>query len=580
MEGTHPKSTIRGAHHLAFRCRDAEQTRWFYEDVLGLPMAAALALTETPIGEPRPYLHIFFEMADGSFLAFFDDPDFAKGNAFGRQDPFDAHLALQVDDEAEMMAMRARVLEAGMFCSDVVDHGFIRSVYFHDPNGMLLEGDVQDGNTRRDDAIRACRCAASASRVDDADARTERGDLRRQKARLARKEAFVTAEPRCKYERKPILVAFREEAQFKDTYAGALDSVALPAHLLRPIDRPSKTVVVFMHPTASGAYLPLVNGLTKAGVHCVWCDSRYRVDSSLIMEKVAIDLGQCIKTLKERFDYETVVLGGWSGGGSLSLFYQAESESPTVTETPAGDPPDLTRAQLIAPDGIMLIAAHLARHQTLTQFLDPSISDEANPEARDPALDIYNPANPNQPPYTSEFLTRYAEEQIARNRRITRWVRDKLAAFRAAGQATKEHGFVVHGTLADPRWLDPTIDPNDREAGGCFLGDPKVVNDSPIGLARFSSLRSWLSQWSYDDANADGERCAARIKVPALVVGNTADDAITPSHTHRLFEAVGHDDKELHWIEGANHYYFGQPGKTAEAVRLCVDWMRRKALLA
>lgn len=158
MEGTHPKSTIRGAHHLAFRCRDAEQTRWFYEDVLGLPMAAALALTESPIGEPRPYLHIFFEMADGSFLAFFDDPDFARGDAFGRQDPFDAHLALQVDGEAEMMAMRARVLEAGMFCSDVVDHDFIRSVYFHDPNGMLLEATCKTAT--HDETLQSERASA------------------------------------------------------------------------------------------------------------------------------------------------------------------------------------------------------------------------------------------------------------------------------------------------------------------------------------------------------------------------------------------------------------------------------------
>ena len=82
--------------------------------------------------------------------------------------------------------------------------------------------------------------------------------------------------------------------------------------------------------------------------------------------------------------------------------------------------------------------------------------------------------------------------------------------------------------MADPRWLDPTVDPNERVPGTCYLGDPQVVNMSPVGLARFSTLRSWLSQWSYDDAHADGVACGRDIAVPALVIGNLADDACTP----------------------------------------------------
>lgn len=73
---------------------------------------------------------------------------------------------------------------------------------------------------------------------------------------------------------------------------------------------------------------------------------------------------------------------------------------------------------------------------------------------------------------------------------------------------------------------------------------------SPVGLARFCTLRSWLSQWSYDDANGDGVDCGHDIAVPALVIGNSADDACTPSHTRRLFEAIGHPDKEIHEIPG------------------------------
>ena len=382
--------------------------------------------------------------------------------------------------------------------------------------------------------------------------------------------------PNYKTTRSPILIVFEEKSPFKDTYAGEIGRVALQAHWITPVDNPSDTVTIFMHPTGGGSYLPMLNALAKVGVHTVWCDSRYRgTDSALIMEKVAIDLGACVREMKERYGYKKVVLGGWSGGGSLSLFYQSEAESPSVTQTPAGEPPNLTEQGFIAADGIMLIAAHVARHRTFTQWLDPSVIDEQHPENRDPELDIYNPDNPNQPPYTPEFLARFEEAQIARNRRITQFVKDKLAAYRAAGEINREYAFVVHRTMADPRWLDSSIDPNDRAPNWCFLGDPKIVNDSPVGLARYCSLRSWLSQWSYDDANADGIRCAQKITVPALVIGNTADDGITPSHTNALYDSVGNSDKEIHWIEGANHYYFGQPDKAKEAAELCYDWLER-----
>ena len=125
-------------------------------------------------------------------------------------------------------------------------------------------------------------------------------------------------------------------------------------------------------------------------------------------------------------------------------------------------------------------------------------------------LDLYAAGSPNQPPYPTEFLERYRAAQLARVRRITASVKERLGALRAAGRPNDERAFVVHGTLADPRVLDPSIDPNEREPGVSFLGDPRVVNDGPIGLARFCSLRSWLSQWSVDDANADGVRAAAR----------------------------------------------------------------------
>lgn len=382
------------------------------------------------------------------------------------------------------------------------------------------------------------------------------------------------------YERIPYIIVFKEKAAFKDTYGGEIGRVTLKAHLLKPKDRSSTTVIVFMHPIGGGEYLPMPIALAKAGFHVIYCNSRYPgVDYALIMEKVAVDLGACVRDAKERWKYKKVVLAGWSGGGSLSAFYQSEAEHPTIRCTPAGDPPDLTTAGLVPADGVMFLAAHVSRARTLTEWMDASIVDELRPDQRDRELDLYDPDNPNQPPYHPDFIERYRAEQLRRNRRITTWVKGKLEELRSRGRGADEFSFVVHGTMADPRFLDPAIDPNDRRPRWCYLGNPQVVNNGPIGLARFCTLRSWLSQWSVDDSNADGELCTSRIQVPVLVVGNSADDACTPSHTHRLYQAVSHSRKELAEIVGAMHYYIGQPRQLEDAVRVIARWMEANQLV-
>ena len=208
--------------------------------------------------------------------------------------------------------------------------------------------------------------------------------------------------------------------------------------------------------------------------------------------------------------------------------------------------------------------------------MDPSIEDESRPFERNPEWNIFAPDGP-KPPFSQAFLAEYRARQIARNRRITAWVKAELAALKAAGLENHERCFTVQGTMADPRWVDPSVDPNDRPPNHCMLGDPFVVNDGPVGLARFSTLRSWLSQWSYDDSNADGLKCAARIECPMLVIENSADDACTPSHAARLMAAASACDIEHHVIQSANHYYFGQPELCAEAAAKVKDWLVRQA---
>ncbi|MEO5738278.1 MAG: alpha/beta hydrolase, partial [Variovorax sp.] len=310
--------------------------------------------------------------------------------------------------------------------------------------------------------------------------------------------------------------------------------------------------------------------------------SRYpKKDSALIMEKVCYDLGQYVKWAKESCGYKKVVLVGWSGGGSLSLFYQSQAENPSITHTPAGDEYDLVAARLIPADGIIFIAAHLSRAETLTEWLDPSIRNELDPDDRDLELDIYNPACPNKPPFSPAFVARFRAAQVARSRKITQWAKDMLATLKARNEGEVERGFVVHRTMCDVRWIDASVDPNGRKPNHCYLGDPRSANSAPAGLARFSTLRSWLSQFSYDASQAKGPLSAARItRTPVLQIENQADDAVPATHNPAIFQALATPDKEMVTIQGATHYYLGQPEQLRQCIDTVIGWSRKKNLLS
>ncbi len=127
---------IKGLHHNAYRCRDSEETRKFYEEFLGLPLAATLEIGETKTGRETRALHTFYELDDGSYLAFFDVPD--EPFEFKTQRDDDLHIALEVSRE-DLMAMFEKGKAAGMDTRGVSDHGFIDSIYFRDPNGYVIE---------------------------------------------------------------------------------------------------------------------------------------------------------------------------------------------------------------------------------------------------------------------------------------------------------------------------------------------------------------------------------------------------------------------------------------------------------
>ena len=139
---------IKGLHHNAYRCRDSEETRVFYEGFLGLKMTHALRIGETKTGRSVQALHTFFEMGDGSFLAFFEVPE--NPFAFKPQSDFDLHIALEVDAPT-MDAMIAKAGAAGQELRGPVDHGFIRSIYLRDPNGYVVELTTKTGIAAAED---------------------------------------------------------------------------------------------------------------------------------------------------------------------------------------------------------------------------------------------------------------------------------------------------------------------------------------------------------------------------------------------------------------------------------------------
>ena len=129
-------SKIQNLHHAAYRCRDSEATRQFYEDFLGLPLVDAFPITTTKSERETQVLHSFYQMADGSCIAFFEEP--SEPFDFKSQRDFDLHIALQVD-RATLDAMFAKGKAAGIETRGVSDHGFLDSIYFRDPNGYVIE---------------------------------------------------------------------------------------------------------------------------------------------------------------------------------------------------------------------------------------------------------------------------------------------------------------------------------------------------------------------------------------------------------------------------------------------------------
>jgi len=347
-----------------------------------------------------------------------------------------------------------------------------------------------------------------------------------------------------------------------------------------------KTAIIASHYVGDWANHYLGTYMAKRGYGFLGWNTRCvgaTVATGFNLEHALIDLGVGVRWLRDVAGVENVVILGNSGGASLMGAYQAQALDPHLD--PGSAPAELL-AHLPPADLYISLAAHSGRAKVLTEWLDPSVTDENDPLSRDPELDMFNPDN--GPPYSTEFLERYRSAQAARNERITKWAEAELQRLRegipVSGQALAANAtfgvaskdgvfdrfFLLPRQFADPRFLDLTLDPSKREAG-CYMGDPLQSNYSGYGLAPFTSAREWLAMWSLSRTQVRIDHQMPRITQPALVISANHDQGCFPSHAQAIYDALGSTDKKLVSLDGA--HYFEHSGSRDELADVIASWL-------
>ncbi|WP_295647486.1 alpha/beta hydrolase [uncultured Dietzia sp.] len=310
--------------------------------------------------------------------------------------------------------------------------------------------------------------------------------------------------------------------------------------------------------------------LAERGFGFLGWNTRFRgAEQHFILDAALSDIGVGVRWLREQAGVEKVILLGNSGGGSLMAAYHSQSVAPSVTALPGMN---LTAGvnELPRADGYISSAAHLGRPEVLTSWMDGAVVDENDPLATDESLDLF--VGDNGPPYSAEFVERYRAAQERRNYRITEWVVAELERLKAAGY--HDRPFSVCRTWADPRMVDPTLEPTNREPNLCYAGVPERANRSVFGIASGTTLRSWLSLWSLEHSQTRAYRHLPNIEVPALVINGNQDTGVFPSDAQSIFDQIGSSDKQLHTLE-ANHYFLN-PGARDVQADLIADWIRER----
>jgi pimeloyl-ACP methyl ester carboxylesterase len=314
----------------------------------------------------------------------------------------------------------------------------------------------------------------------------------------------------------------------------------------------------------------LADYMATRGIGFLGWNTRFRgFETNFLLDHALVDIGVGVRWLREVQGVDTVVLLGNSGGGSLMAAYQSQAVDPNVTPL-QGMRPAAGLTELPPADGYVATAAHPGRPEVLTAWMDAAVVDESDPVATDPELDLFNETN--GPPYSPEFLTRYRSAQIARNHAITDWVETELKRVRAAGFSDRP--FTVMRTWADPRMVDPSIEPTTRQPNQCYAGVPAKANRSAHGIAATCTLRNWLGMWSLRVAQTRAEPHLARITCPALVINAEADTGVFPSDAQRIHDALASTNKAQASIN--TDHYFTTPGARSEQADTIARWITKR----
>ncbi len=312
----------------------------------------------------------------------------------------------------------------------------------------------------------------------------------------------------------------------------------------------------------------LASYLAERGFGFLGWNTRFRgSEAHFLLDHALAEIGVGVRWLREEAGVDKIVLLGNSGGGSLMSAYQSQAVEPNVRPVPGMRP--VPAIESLPPcDLLVALAAHSGRPEVLTNWLDPSVTDETDPLSADPALDPFNPDN--GPPFSAEFQARYRMAQRDRNERITDWVLGQLDAL--ATTRARDRLFIVPRSWADLRMIDPAIEPSDRRPNWCYLGDPLKANYGVFGVGTVSTLRSWLSMWSLRTSQCIAAPHLARIRLPSLVIHATADACVYDSDARALYDALAAPDKRLEFID-ADHYLREPDGARTQAADLIADWV-------
>ena len=335
-----------------------------------------------------------------------------------------------------------------------------------------------------------------------------------------------------------------------------------------PAGTPWKTAVVLTHPRGDFSVHYVAPQLTAAGFAVLGGATRYvNNDSDCLHENCVWDVEAMVAEARRRGAQNVILLGN-SGGGSLMALSEATAQR--------------ERGEHLG-DGFVALAAHPGEGVFMLQVIDPSVTDENDPFSCDPSLDMYNPDNgwkpwPNESSYDPVVVCRLSRCATrpcgaGRSDRARRDCGACRSCTRGRLRAMHVRYITTYRTLADPAYLDLSIDPDQRPLGSIFApGDPRIGNYG-YGLARTMTPRGWLSTWSGLSSHAALAETMPEVTIPSLFVHPTADSEIRLHQARAAYDASGAIDKEYVEIEGAAHYF---AGRQRDACAPIISWLEKR----